>query len=333
MHFGAQLLQSLLMRDAEMLLFVHDNQAEILEFDIFAEKRMGADDDVDGALGEPVLHFGELGRGDEPRGLREIDRIAAQAFAESLEVLAREQRGRHHDRDLLAVHRGDEGGAQRDLGFTEAHIAADEPVHRPAGVEVGEHGGDRGVLVFGLLVGKAGAEFVVEAGGKCKPRRLVQLPLGGDLDQFAGDLADAVLHPRLARLPGRAAEPVQLGAGLVGAIAREQFDILDRQEQFVAAGIVDFETIVRRAGGFDGAQAGEAADAVIDVDDEIAGGEARDLGDEILRAFRWAPRADEPLAENVLFRDQCDVGGLETGFQAKHREPDLRPRQRQRRRP
>src|SRR6516164_3564444 len=124
-----------------------------------------------------------------------------------------------------------------------------------------------------------------------------------------------------------------LRACLVGAIAREQLDILDRQEQFVAAGIVDFETIVRRAGSLDGAKPREAADAVIDMNDEIAGGKARHLGDEVLRAFGWPPRADEPLAQNVLFRYQRDVGGLEAGFEPKHREPDLRARQRERRRP
>jgi hypothetical protein len=42
---------------------------------------------------------------------------------------------------------------------------------------------------------------------------------------------------------------------------------------------VDFETIVRRAGGFDRAQPDEAPDAVVDVDDEIAGGEAGHLGE------------------------------------------------------
>ena len=118
----------------------------------------------------------------------------------------------------------------------------------------------------------------------------MQLPLGGDLDQLAGDLADAVLHPRLARLPGDAAEPVELDARFLGAVARQQFDVLDRQEQLVAAGIVDFEAIVRRAGGLDGAQADEAADAVIDVDDDVAGGKARDLGDEIFRALRLCRR-------------------------------------------
>src|SRR5215472_13069537 len=110
-----------------MLLLIDDDQSEILEFDVLAEKRMGADDDVHRAVGYPLLHFREFARGDEPRGLREMHRVAAQAFAESLKMLAGEQRSRHHDRDLLAVHRGDESGAQRDLGFSESHIATDKP--------------------------------------------------------------------------------------------------------------------------------------------------------------------------------------------------------------
>ena len=53
MHFGAQLLQPLFVRDAEMLLLVDDDQAEVVELDRLAQQRMGADDDVDRALGEP----------------------------------------------------------------------------------------------------------------------------------------------------------------------------------------------------------------------------------------------------------------------------------------
>ena len=86
-------------------------------------------------------------------------------------------------------------------------------------------------------------------------------------------------------MPGGRTEPVKLDARLVRAVARQKLDVLDRHEQLVAAGIVDFETIVRRARGLDGAQADEAADAVIDVDHDIAGGEARDFGDEIFRAL------------------------------------------------
>ena len=42
-------------------------------------------------------------------------------------------------------------------------------------------------------------------------------------------------------------ETVELCAFLIGAIARQEFDILDRQEQPVIAGIHDEETIMRRA--------------------------------------------------------------------------------------
>ena len=88
---------------------------------------------------------------------------AAEAFREGLEVLARQQRGRHHDRDLLAAHRRDEGRAQRDLGLAEADVAAHQPVHRPAGAEIVEHAFDRGLLVLGLVVREAGAELLIHA--------------------------------------------------------------------------------------------------------------------------------------------------------------------------
>ena len=73
---GAQLLELLLVRDAEMLLLVDDDQAEILELDRLAEQRMGADDDVDCALGEALFDAGELLGRDQPRRLRDVDRIA-----------------------------------------------------------------------------------------------------------------------------------------------------------------------------------------------------------------------------------------------------------------
>ena len=55
MHLGAQLLQPLLVADAEMLLLVDDQKAEIAELDRLAEQRVGADHDVDRAVGEALL--------------------------------------------------------------------------------------------------------------------------------------------------------------------------------------------------------------------------------------------------------------------------------------
>ena len=50
MHFRAQCLQLLFVRDAEMLLLVDDQQSEILELDVLAEQRMRADHDIDAAV-------------------------------------------------------------------------------------------------------------------------------------------------------------------------------------------------------------------------------------------------------------------------------------------
>jgi len=248
---------------------------------------------------------------------------AAKALSEGFGVLACKQRGRHDHRDLSAVHRGHEGRTQRYFGLTEANVAADQPIHGPSGGEFTQHRVNRRLLIFGLLVRKSCAELVIKAVSDRELRRLAQLPLGRDLDQLIGDVADAALHARLARLPGAAAEPVELNLRFFRPVAGQQLDIFDREEQFVAARIVDFETIVRCAGGFDRAQPDEAPDAVIDMDDEIAGGEARHLGDEILRPARGAARPHQAIAQNVLLADHRRLGGFESAFEPEHRERDL----------
>ena len=199
-------------------------------------------------------------------------------------MLARQQSRRHHDRDLLAVHRGHEGRPQRDLGLAEADVAADQPVHRLSRGQLAQRHIDRGLLVLRFLVGKAGTKLVIGSLLDRQPGCLAQLPLGSNLDQLTRDLADTALHARLARLPGTATEPVEIDQGLLRTIAGEQLEILHRQEQLVAAGIVQLETVVRRTGGLDRAQPDKTADAVVDVDHEVAGGEAGHLGDEILGA-------------------------------------------------
>ena len=137
MDFGAQLLELFLVRDAEMLLLVDHDQAEILELDRLAEERMGADDDVDGAVGEALFDRGEFLA---PRPAARLARPGPDSPCSRSENVLKcwraQQRRRHHDRDLLAVHGGDEGGAQRNFRLAEADVAANQPVHRPAGIEI-----------------------------------------------------------------------------------------------------------------------------------------------------------------------------------------------------
>ncbi len=255
----------------------------------------------------PFFTRRQFRRRHEPRRLPDLHRKTLEALGEGLGVLPRQQRGRHHHRHLLAAHHRREGRAQRHFGLAEADIAANQPIHRTALAQIVEGGVDRGLLVVGFLVGKARGKFVGCAGRDREPRRLAKLPLGRDLDQFMGDLADAILHPRLARLPAGAAEPVELDVGVLGAVARQQLDVLDRQIELGVFGVVDFQAVVRRAGRLDVLQSDEAADAVIDVDDQIAGRKARHLGDEILGALRGAARPHQAVAQNVLLADDGRV--------------------------
>ena len=80
MHLGAQLLQPLLVADAEMLLLVDHDEAEVLELDGLAEHRVGADDDVDAAFGEPLLGLALLGGRDHAREPADADRQAGEAL-------------------------------------------------------------------------------------------------------------------------------------------------------------------------------------------------------------------------------------------------------------
>ncbi len=112
--------------------------------------------------------------------------------------------------------------------------------------KIGDGVGDGLLLVLGLLIGKAGAEFVIKTLGRIDRRQGFQFAGGGDLDQLGGDLAHPLLHPGLALLPAGSAQPVERGGALVGAIAGEQLDILHRQEQ-LAAVILDFQAVMRRA--------------------------------------------------------------------------------------
>ena len=150
-------------------------------------------------------------------------------------------------------------------------------IGRP-GAEIVDHVGDGRLLVVGLVVGKARRRIR-------RRRRSRRVSRGASCNARAA--ATLISSPAISRIrffiralrgcQAVAAEPVELDAGLFRAVARQKLDVLDRQEQLVAAGIVDFETIMRRAGGLDGAQADEAADAMIDMDDKIAGGQGSSL--------------------------------------------------------
>src|SRR5262249_38597639 len=83
---------------------------------------------------------------------------------------------------------------------------------------------------------------------------------------------------------------------------------------------MDLEAVMRRARSLDGLQSREAADAVIDMHDQIAWREACCLGDEILRPSGSTAGTDEAVAKNILLADDRAVFCLEARFDPQHGE-------------
>ena len=154
-----ELAQQLLLLDAEALLLVDDQQAEVLRAHVAREQPVRADQDVDLAALEGRRRVARLLRRAEARDHVDRERVVAQALAERAEVLLGEHRGRHQEHHLLAVLGGLERGAQRDLGLAVADVAADQAVHRARLLHVGAHGLDRLELVGRLAVREGALEL------------------------------------------------------------------------------------------------------------------------------------------------------------------------------
>ena len=173
-------------------------------------------------------------------------------------------------------------------------------------------------LVVGLLIGEPGREGVPHAVGRVEDRGLPQRAFGGDADQPVGDLADALLQPRLLGLPGPAAQPVE--KPLLVAVAAQKLDVLHRQVKPVAARVFQKQAFVRGAQGGHHLQPLVAPDPVVDMHDQVAGRQALRLGQEVLGPPLLARRADQPVAQDVLFRDDGKAAPLEPVFERPDRK-------------
>ena len=98
-------------------------------------------------------------------------------------------------------------------------------------------------------------------------------------------------------------------------VAAEEFDVLDRKIKPVAAGIFQRHAIMRRAKRGDRLQPRVAADPVIDMDDQIAGGKRLSFGQEVLGFPAFFRATDQPFAEHVLFGDHRKARRREPVFQ------------------
>ena len=280
-HPLLQLLEPLLVRDAEALLLVNDDEAEVAEGDVFREQAVRADDDVNlarlDALDDLFLLFGRAEARDEFDGHGED----GEARAEGLVVLVGEHRGRREHRRLLRVHDGLEGRAHRHLGLAVAHVAAQKPVHRRDGFHVALHVLDGRVLVGSGDVLERVLELALPRAVRREGVPLDELPFRVELQKLVGHVAHRALGLRLRLVPAESAQAVEHRLVPLGArIALHQVEPLDGHVELRLVGVGEQHELAFAPAEFERLKAAEARDAVVYVDDVVADFQIPKVGEE-----------------------------------------------------
>ena len=117
--------------DAEPLLLVDDDQAQVVELHVRLHEAMRADDDVHRAGGQPLDDFGLLPRRGEPREGGNREGKLGHPRREGPQMLLGKDRRRHEHRHLVAGIDRLEGRPHGHLRLAVAHVAAQQAVHRP----------------------------------------------------------------------------------------------------------------------------------------------------------------------------------------------------------
>ena len=275
---------------------------------------MGADEDVHAAVGEALHGRPLLGGGAEARDVLERERVVREPLGEGPEMLLREDRRRHQHQHLLAGLRGLEGGAQRDLGLAVADVAADQPVHRPRRfhVRLTSSIASRWSGVSENGKRSSNSRCQSESGSERVPR--APAALGVEAEQLPGELLRGSAGPRLHRLPARAAEFAQGRVLAAGAdVAGDLRELVGGDEHAVIALVFEIQVVACHVRDRARLKAREASDAVILVNDDVAGSQ---LGEGAQRAAAADPGRAAVLALGAPPAQQAML--------REHRERELR---------
>ena len=249
-------------------------EAEVVPFNVFLKEAMGTDDEIDLALLEAGYGLSLFLLLDEAGEHGHVDGKGLEALAKILEVLLREDRRGGEEGDLLPRDGGLETGAHGYLRLAIADIAADEAVHGLGALHIGFNLFDTAQLVGGLVVGEGSLEgqLPILIGGKGialgRPTPCV------DANEAFGKFLNRFPDLALPVLPGLGSQTIEArGLSLASDVALDQIGLFDGHEDGFFLGVFDFYIVSLVSEDAHAFYRGETPDAVIDMDDEIAGRE------------------------------------------------------------
>ena len=148
-------LEGFALAHTEAMLLVDDDDAEALKLHRIFNKRVGADDALDAAVGksgEDVFFVTLFHLAGEQRNAHAKRRKCALGAGK---MLPRENFGGRHERSLVAIGDSGEHGVEGDVGFAAAEVALEQTVHLAGAGHVVENVLNGTLLSAGEFVGQS----------------------------------------------------------------------------------------------------------------------------------------------------------------------------------
>ena len=245
-HIGGQLLDTLLLADAEPLLLVHDEQPQIVKLHIRRQQPVGAHHNIHLAAFQLAHRFRLLLGGAKTGEHLHMHREPLKSLEDGVVVLKRQNGGGHQQGALLPLGNAFKRCPQRHLGLAEAHIAAQQPVHRDGTLHIGFDFINAAQLIFRFGIFEVPFKVVLPflIGAERIARRRHPLAIQGD--ELAGNVLDRRAHPGLGFLPFLPAQPMELDGGvLLGAnVFAHQIQLGHRHIQGVPLGVFQLDIVL-----------------------------------------------------------------------------------------
>ena len=240
-----ELAQLFLGRYPEFLLFVDDQEPQVLEFEAASQDFVRADENVDAAFLEPLLDVRNLFRRTQPAHIFHRAGKILQAGLEGFVMLQGKDGGGHQHRHLLGVADGLERRPDGHFRLAEAHVAADEPVHGAAVLHILFHGLGGALLIRRILVHEGRFQFFLEIGVRREGETLGRPPFGVQLDEFLRNVLYAGFGGRFQIAPSLGTQLVDARRlPFLGAEAGNLVQGMDGHKHHIAPVIHEFHHLV-----------------------------------------------------------------------------------------
>ena len=271
---AAHLLDVLLVRHAEALLLVDDEQAEVLERNILLQQLMRADHEIALAAAHVCQRLADLPLRAKAREHPDLDRETIKPLHGRLIVLLGEHGRRHQNGRLPPVEHALHHRAQGDLSLAVAHVAAQEAVHGHGLFHVGLDLIDAPELVVRLRISEMLFKLRLPRTVGREGVALRAAARGVECGELLGHAFCGRFGARFRARPLRAAHFGQLHGPIFARadVFAHKVELRRRDIERVRSGVADLDIVLHRTVDRHLHNARKAADAVIFVHDEVADG-------------------------------------------------------------